>query len=130
MLTGTIPDAKQLAAVLRTCAGDRLETAAVEILTSLPHVYTRDDIRDRYMVRGYNDDNELVAAAVMWASLYADIRAGKMPLSSSERHVLLFACSLASTGAPVCLAEVFVGIDEPNALLLLAAIERTARSDR
>lgn len=111
----------ELAAALRGGTGtDHTYTAAVDILLGLPgQMHDRDDIRTNIHLA---DDG---TAWVDWSTFGLRLRRHEIPLSSGERRMLALACSLGSTDVEVSLAQVLVGLDRDNAMLVMSAL-RTA----
>lgn len=121
-------DAEPLTAALCASATDPAERAAVTILTGLPHkLFARPDIRAHF----YEEcEGPIRVAVVGWSGLYRDIIAGQVPLSRGERRMLLVACSMATVGLPVSLAELLTGLDAPNTALLVTAVQQMLGGDQ
>ena len=113
----------RLATALHACAsGIRPLEAATDLLIDCGNWLHRKDFTSRFITTGASiSDSDTLLASTDWEAAITALNTGELPSSSSERHMLLLAASIAG-GIPVSLFATLPGIDHRNARHLVKAI--------
>lgn len=116
--------ADELAAALHACAAGLYPLeAGVALLAAEGTFLRRDDFTSRFIEHGTS--NGTAMAAIDWDTAITALRAGELPCSGGERHVLLLSASLAA-GIPVDLRDAATSLDDRNIQLLIRAVLRAS----
>ena len=99
--------------------------AAVELLIGHGTWPARADFAAVALTFGRDGITGAVMASVDFQAALAARRAGGLPCSSSEEHILALAASIA-TGVPVALGDLVSGLDEDNAIRVAIAVLHVA----
>ena len=110
----------ELAAALHACAAGLYPLeAGVALLAAEGTFLRRDDFTSRFIEHGTSSSGAI--AAIDWDTAITALRAGELPCSGGERHVLLLSASLAG-GIPVDLRDAATSLDDRNIRRLVTAI--------
>lgn len=127
MTTHTFTTAEELAApLLLDATGDRLATAAIELLINHAMWLNRRDFR-RHINVNQDPDGTDFYARIDWHTVAAMLDNGELPCSSSEHAILRIALSIAGPH-PVVLSDMLRRLDETNARHVGHAIARATRA--
>ena len=110
----------ELTAALNACAAGLYPLeAGVALLAASEAFLHRPDFADRFIEHGTSSSGAI--AAIDWDTAITALRAGELPCSGGERHVLLLSASLAG-GIPVDLRDTVTGLDDANIASLVTAV--------
>jgi hypothetical protein len=114
----------ELTAALHACAAGLYPLeAGVALLIAEGTFLRRDDFTSRFIEHGTS--NGTAMAAIGWDTVITALRAGELPCSGGERHILLLSASLAA-GIPVDLRDAATSLDDRNIQRLITAIRRAS----
>ena len=119
----TTANLRRLGDALRACArGIHPLEAGTGLLIDCGSWLHREDFTSRFITTGTSiSDSDTLLASTDWEAAITALNTGELPSSSSERHMLLLAASIAD-GIPVSLCDTLPGIDHRNARHLVKAI--------
>jgi hypothetical protein len=113
------------AALRAAAAGLHPDEAATALVISHGCFLHRDDFTCMVHAGTSISDGATLMAWIDWDAVRDALSRGQFPASSSERHILQIAASIAA-GHPVSLRDTIPGLDQRNLKLVTTAIRHAA----